>query len=177
MNCKQASKMMSMRLDDRLDSTEIALLEEHLTGCSACQIEWHSLQALDSLLFSASMMQPPVRMRVQVMTRLNRREQARRAIIGGTTLTLGTVALALLALAPAILGLLNATGIAPALIAGGPETVVQLMTFISTIGRALLVLIKGFALPLTSIGMCSLVTALALNSLWMGAVRRLRVTS
>ncbi len=177
MNCKQASKMMSMRLDDRLDSTEIALLEEHLTGCSACQTEWHSLQALDSLLFSAPMVQPSVRMRVQVMTRLNRREQARRAIIGGTTLTLGTVALALLALAPAILGLLNATGIAPALIAGGPETFVQLMTFISTIGRALLVLIEKFALPLTSIGMCSLVTALALNSLWVGTMRRLRITS
>jgi hypothetical protein len=116
-------------------------------------------------------------MRVQVMTRLNRREQARRAIIGGTTLTLGTVALALLAIAPAILGLLNATGIAPALIAGGPETFAQLMTFMSTIGRALLLLMKRFALPLTSVGMCSLVSALVLNSVWVGAVRRLRVTS
>ena len=177
MNCKQASKMMSTRLDGRLDNTEIALLEDHLTGCSACQTEWRSLQVLDSLLLSASMVQPPVRMRVQVMTRLSRRDQARRAIIGGTALTLGTVALALLALAPSIFGLLNATGIAPALIAGGPETVVQLMTFVGTIGRALLVLMEKFALPLASIGMCSLIIALALNSLWMSAVRRLRVTS
>ncbi len=177
MKCKQASKMMSMRLDERLDSAEIALLDEHLTGCSACSTEWHSLQTLDGLLFSAAMMQPSVRMRVQVMTRLNRREQARRAIIGGTTLTLGTVALALLALAPAILGLLNATGIAPALIAGGPETLAQMMTFMSTIGRALLVLIQKFALPLSSVGMCSLIAALALNSVWVGAVHRLRITS
>ncbi|MCP4543612.1 MAG: zf-HC2 domain-containing protein [Chloroflexi bacterium] len=177
MNCKQASKMMSMRLDERLDSTENALLDTHMNGCSACQTEWHGLQSLDSLLFSASMMQPPVRVRVQVMTRLNRREQARRAIIGGTTLTLGTVALALLALAPVILGLLNATGIAPALIAGGPETVAQLVTFLSTIGRALLVLMKKFAFPLTSIGMCCLMSALALNSWWVSAVRRSRITS
>ena len=177
MNCKQASKMMSMRLDGRLDNAEIALLEDHLTGCNACQAEWRKLQALDSLLVSAPMAQPPVRLRVQVMARLSRREQARRALIGGATLTLGTVALALLALAPALLGLLNATGIAPALIVGGPETVAQLMTFLGTIGRALLVLIEKFALPLASLAMCSLVVALALNSLWMGAVRRLRITS
>lgn len=177
MNCKQASKMMSMRLDDRLDDVEIMHLEDHITGCSACQTEWHHLQALDNLLFSAPMVRPPVRMRVQVVARLSRREQARRAIIGGTTLTLGTVTLALLALAPALFGLLNATGIAPALIVGGPETVAQLMIFLGTIGRALLVLIEKFALPLASLGMCSLVTALALNSLWIGAVRRLRITS
>ncbi|MEE8390587.1 MAG: zf-HC2 domain-containing protein [Anaerolineae bacterium] len=177
MNCKQASKMMSMQLDGRLDDAEITLLEDHLTGCSECQAEWRSLRALDSLLFSAPMVHPPVRMRVQVMTRLSRRDQARRAIIGGTALTLGTVALALLALAPVLFGLLNATGIAPALIVGGPETVAQLMTFLGTIGRALLVLIEKFALPLASLGMCSLLTALALNSLWMGAVRRLRITS
>ncbi len=174
MNCKQANKMLSMRLDDRLDSEAVALLENHLAGCSACQAEWHSLQMLDSLLSSVPMVQPSVRMRVQVMARLNRRDQARRAIIGGTTLTLGTVALALLTLAPAILTLLNATGIAPALISGGPETAVQLVTFTGTMGRTLWVLAEQFVLPLVSLGMCSLVMALALNRLWMRVVRRPR---
>lgn len=177
MNCKLASKMLSMRLDDLLTAEESTLLEDHLAGCGACQAEWHSLQALDSLLGSASLVQPPVRLRVQVMARLSRREQARRAIIGGTALTLGTVTLALLALAPALFSLLNTAGIAPALISGGPETVAQLMTFLCTMGRALWVLVEKFALPLASLGMCSLVMALALNSLWMGAVRRLRMTS
>jgi hypothetical protein len=51
------------------------------------------------------------------------------------------------------------------------------MTFLCTMGRALWVLVEKFALPLASLGMCSLVMALALNSLWMGAVRRLRITS
>jgi len=172
MNCKQANKMLSMRLDDRLDSEEVVRLENHLAGCSACQAEWHSLQMLDSLLSSVPMVQPPVRMRVQVMARLNRRDQARRAIIGGTMLTLGTVALALLMLAPAILTLLNATSIAPALISGGPETAVQLTTFIGAMGRTLWMLAEQFVLPLVSLGMCSLVIALALNNLWMRAVRR-----
>jgi anti-sigma factor RsiW len=177
MNCKQTIQAMSMRLDGRLDDAEIASMEEHLAACRSCQAEWYKLQVLDSLLVSAPMIQPPVRLRVQVMARLSRREQARRAIIGGTALTLGTVTLTLLALAPALFGLLNATGIAPALIAGGPETVAQLMTFLSTIGRALLVLIEKLAFPLASLGMCSLVTALTLNGLWMGAVRRLHISS
>ncbi len=177
MNCKQASKMLSMWLDDLLDNEEVTLLEEHLAGCSVCQTEWHSLQALDGLFASVPMARPPVRMRVRVMTRLSRRDQARRAIIGGMTLTLGTVALALLALAPAILSLLNATGIAPALISGGPQTVVQLTTFAGTMGRTLWILIEKFALPLASLGMCSLVAALILNSLWISAMRHLRIKS
>jgi predicted anti-sigma-YlaC factor YlaD len=180
MRCEQASEMMSARLDGRFEienrSAAIALLEDHLTACSACQAEWRRLQALDSLLGAAPMVHPPVRLRVQVMARLGRRDQARRAIIGGTALTLGTVALALLALAPALLGLLNVTGIAPALVSGGPATVTQVLTFLGAIGRALLVLIEKFAAPLAAVGVCSLAIALALNNLWIGAVHRLRAT-
>ncbi|MDY7077324.1 MAG: zf-HC2 domain-containing protein [Chloroflexota bacterium] len=176
MKCERASEMMSVQLDGRLESLEIISLEDHLAGCSACQAEWRSLQALDSLLASAPMVRPPVRMRVQVMARLERRDRARRAIIGGTALTLGTVALALLALAPALLGLLNATGIAPALVSGGPETIIQLLAFLGTAGRATLVLVEKFAIPLAFLGLCGLGFTLALNSLWIGAVRRLRTT-
>lgn len=174
MRCEQAGEMMSAWLDGRLDSAKIALLEDHLAGCSACQAEWRRLQALDRLLVSAPMVRPPVRLRVQVMARLSRRDQARRAIIGSTALALGTVALALLALAPALLGLLDVTGVAPALISGGPATVAQLLTFTGAMGRALLVLAERFAAPLACLSLCSLVVALALNRLWVGAVRRVR---
>jgi len=167
--------MMSARLDGRLESAEVALLEDHLSACSVCQAEWHSLQELDFLFASAPMVQAPVRVRVQVMTRLDRRGQARRAIVGGTTLALGTVALALLALAPVLLGLLSAMGIVPALVSGGPATITQLLAFLGTMGRALLVLAEKFVVPLAFMGLCSLAVVLALNSLWVGAVRRLRV--
>jgi len=177
MECKHASRMMSARLDGYLESADIARLEDHLNGCGTCQAEWQSLQALDNLLSVAPMLRAPVRVRVQVMARLSRRDRARRAIIGGTALTLGTVALALLALAPALLGLLNASGIAPALISGGPETVTQLLLFLGTMGRTLLIVIEKLALPLVSLMMCSLVFALAVNGIWMGAIRRLRVRS
>ena len=176
MRCEKAGKMMSARLDGRLDSTEVALLEDHLIGCSACQAEWRRVQALDNLLACTPMVRAPVRLRVQVMARLSRREQARRAIIGGTALTLGTVALALLALAPALPGLLDATGIAPALVSGGPETIAQLLALLGTVSRALLVLAEKFAGPLAFLGLCSLMMALALNRLWIGAVHHLRAT-
>ena len=174
MRCEQAGEMMSAWLDGRLDSAEIALLEDHITECSTCQAEWRSLQALDLLLASAPTVHAPVRLRVQVMARLSRRDQARRAIFGGTALALGTVALALLALAPAFLGMLDATGIAPALIVGGPTTVAQLLTLTGAIGRALLVLAETFAVPLVALGLGSLAVACVLNRLWLGAVRRLR---
>jgi len=166
--------MMSARLDGRLDSAKITLLEDHLVVCSVCQAEWRRLQALDRLLASAPMVRAPARLRVQVMARLGRREQARRAIIGGTALALGTVALALLVLAPLLLGLLDAMGIVPALVSGGPETIAQLLALVGVVGRALLVLAERLAVPLAFLSVCSLVMALVLNGLWVGAVRRLR---
>jgi predicted anti-sigma-YlaC factor YlaD len=177
MECKQASESMSLRLDGRLEGPDAGSLDAHLSTCYTCQVEWDGLQALDSLLTAAPTVHPPVRLRVQVMARLERRDRARRAIVGGTALALGTVALALLALAPALLNLMNAAGIAPALISGGPATVAQLLVFSRTMGRTMLVLLERFVVPLVSLGMCSLVMALALNSLWMGAVRRLYVKS
>ncbi len=175
MRCKQASQMMSARLDGRLESAEVTLLENHLSACSVCQAEWRGLQELDLLFASAPVVQAPVRVRVQVMTRLARRDQARRAIVGGTTLALGTIALMLLALTPVLLSLLGATGILPALLSGGPETIVQLLAFLGTMGRALLVLAEKLVVPLAFMGLCGLAMAVMLNGLWIGAVRRLRV--
>ena len=174
MQCKQASEMMSMRLDGCLDEKDATLLDEHLVQCQACQTEWQKLQALDHLLSSASMVQSPVRVRVQVMTRLERRDQARRAIIGGTMLTLGTVALTILLVAPVLLGLLNATGIAPVLIYGGPQTLSHLLGTGATLGRTAIGLLGELVIPLAFLALCGVASTLVLNGLWIGALRRLR---
>jgi anti-sigma factor RsiW len=167
---------MSARLDGELDATELSLLEEHLALCPVCRAEWTHMQALDRLLASAPLIEAPVRVRVHVMTQLERRDQARRAIIGGTTLTLGTVALALLVLAPALLGLLRAMDVAPVLLRGGPATVTQAVNAWTIMGRAFVGVLERFALPLAAVGLCGLTTALLLNGLWIGAVRRLRAS-
>ena len=176
MRCEQVGEMMSARLDGRLDDGDAALLAEHVAECPACRAEWRRLQALDHLLASAPMAPAPVSLRVLVLARLSRREQARRAIIGSTALALGTVALALLALAPILPGLLDATGIAPALISGGPQTVAQLRALLGTAGRSLLVVAEEFAIPLGLMSLFCLALALALNRLGIGAVRRLHST-
>ena len=176
MQCYHASEMMSAHMDGSLGSAESDRLQEHLAVCEACQTEWQSLQAIDRLLTSAPMMQAPVRVRVQVMIRLSRRDQARRAFVGGTALALGTVALALIILAPVALGLLDSIGIAPALASGGPATMVHLLTAWGAIGRTLLILVGQFAVPLVLIGICGLFALLALNSICIKAMRRLRAS-
>ena len=176
MQCKQASEMMSVRLDGRIDEKDSALLDEHLSQCQACQTQWQKLQALDRLLAAAPMVQSPVRVRVQVMTRLERRDQARRAIIGGTMLTLGTVALSLLLIAPVLFGLLNATGIAPVLIYGGPQALSHLLAVGENLGGTLVRLIGQLAIPLAILALCGVVSTLTLNGLWIGAMRRLRAS-
>ena len=84
------------------------------------------------------------------------------------------MALALLVLAPVLLGLPDVISLAPALVSGGPETIAQLLTFLGTMGRSLLILIEKLAAPLAALGLCSLTLALALNRLWIGAVSHLR---
>ena len=44
MRCRQASEMMSERLDGRLGNAEITTLDDHLVACSVCQTEWQKLQ-------------------------------------------------------------------------------------------------------------------------------------
>ena len=168
--------MMSERLDGRLDETETRLLEEHMAECRTCQAEWQRLQALDNLLASAPMAQAPVRVRVQVMTRLSRRDQARRAVVGATTLSLGTVALSMIILVPILIGLLNVWGIAPALVSGGPTTLSQLLAAVGATGNALVVVAKAVLVPLAVVSLCGVAVTLALNGLWIGAMRRLRAT-
>jgi anti-sigma factor RsiW len=168
--------MMSANMDGSLDSAEKDRLQEHLATCEACQEEWQRLQAVDRLLASVPMVQAPVRVRVRVMTRLSRRDQARRAFIGGAALALGTVALALIILAPVALGLLDSIGIAPALASGGPATMAHLLTAWGAIGRTLLVLAGQFAVPLILIGICGLFALLALNSICIKTIRRLRAS-
>ncbi len=176
MHCEQIGEMMSARLDGCLDGTEMAILDDHLVACDACQVAWHKMQTLDRLFASAPTMRAPSLLRVQVIARINRREQARQTFIGGAALVLGTVALALLVLAPLPFGLLKTLGITPALVSGGPETLAQILSFLNALAHTLLVLVEQFAVPLVFLGLSSLGAALVLNGLWIGAMRRLRAT-
>lgn len=161
LTCQQASQiheMMQAQLDGELATDNAARLQAHLRDCPLCRAEWERMQALDDLLCAAPMAQPPLRLRVMVMTRLERREHARQAAFGWIALSLATVALTMLALAPFLLDWLYRSGIAPAVIAGGPTTILQVLACVRSIGQAFLVIAAQFLAPaaLLSVGLLTL---------------------
>lgn len=174
MHCKRANNLMMARLDGHAAEVEVRELEEHLFTCSACQARWEKMCALDQLFRSAPMVSAPSRLHARVRARIDRREQARRAIAGGLALAIGTAALALLTLVPIGFTLLENAGAAPALLIGGVETITQLMNLIDPVTRMPLVLLDRFAASLVIVGLGSLAIAVALNGLWIATMRRLR---
>lgn len=175
MRCEQARRLMSARLDQHLDRTELSRLRDHMASCGACRAEWQKMEALDHLFRSAPVWDAPPYLHVRVMSRIERREQARRAIFGGVALVIGAATLALLVLMPFALGLLDNLGIGPALVAGGLETITQLLVLFEVLSRTLLILLNQFAVPLAILGAVSLLMALMLNGLWLVTIRKLRV--
>jgi len=175
MRCRRARDLMPARLDGELSREELVEVEEHLAWCSTCRAEWQKIRAVDQLFKSAPARSAPTHLRTQIMTRIDRREQARRAIAGGLALALGATAVALLTAIPIALGLLENLGIAPALLIGGVGTATQLLTLLDALSRTMLVLLDQFAVPLVVSSLSSLVVALALNGLWIAMIRRLRV--
>lgn len=175
MRCEQARRMMSTRLDGHLDRTEMSRLRDHMASCAACQAEWQKMEALNQLFRSAPVWDAPPQLHMRVMSRIERRERARRAIVGGMALAMGAAILALLVLVPFALGLLDNLGIGPALFAGGLETVTQLVVLFEVLSRTLLILLDQFAVPLAVLGAISLLMALMLNGLWIVTIRKLRV--
>ena len=165
MRCEQADEMLTARLDGRLSDDEEAALSAHLAECDRCRAEWRRLEALNALLAAAPTLPAPAALSTRVLARLERREQVRRLLVGGLALVLGTVSLAALALAPVLTDLLNAVGLLTLLLTGG----------LTTLGHLLAVLLVRFAVPLVALFTVSLLLALALNGLWLGAVRRIRV--
>lgn len=175
MRCKRANQLMASRLDDRLDRSRATELEDHLAGCAECRTEWRKLAAVDQLFKSAPMVSAPVHLQAQITARINRRDQARRAIVGGLALALGAATLTMLTLVPAGIRLLENVGVAPALLIGGAETAQQLLVVADGLSRTLLALLDQFARPVMALSLVSLAIALALNGVWVAAMRRLRV--
>jgi predicted anti-sigma-YlaC factor YlaD len=167
--------MMSARLDGHLDRADMSRLRDHVTSCDACRVEWQKMKALDQLFRSAPMWDAPPYLHIRVTSRIERRERARRAIVGGVALAIGAATLALLVLVPFALGLLDNLGIGPALVMGGLETITQLLVLFDALSRTLVILLDQFAVPLAVLGAGSCLMALLLNGLWIVTIRKLRI--
>ena len=172
MECLHASALMSQRLDSQLTEVETAALDEHLEACVCCQAEWVTLQALDALFAEPAVVSAPTHFKGVVMERIRRRDQAKRAITGGIVLTLGAAAIIGLLLAPLLVHTWNVQNILPALIAGGPETALHLISYLTSLGRTAVVLLEQFAAPLLLVAAAFMAAALVLNCMLFGALRR-----
>ena len=135
MRCEQVGEMMSARLDDRLTSAAGDALEDHLAACSSCRGERDALWSVDQFLAAAPMVAAPADLRIRVLARVERRQRARQALVGGATLAMGTAVLALLTLAPVLLGLTNASSILPMWEGGGREAVGLVISLLGTAAR------------------------------------------
>jgi anti-sigma factor RsiW len=162
-------------VDSQIDPEADRALERHLESCDACRLEWQKMRALDNLFRSATVRPAPPHVRARVVHRIERRGQARRAVVGGITLALGTSALAVLMIIPIVWSLFGSLGAAPALLAGAGETVAQLLILFTGVTRVLVALLDRFALPFAALALGSLFAALVLNGLWIATLRRLRV--
>lgn len=175
MRCRRVRDLMLARLDAPIDLNAGQALEQHLVDCDTCRLEWQRVQALEGLFRSAAVRPAPSHLKAQIMRRIDRRDQARRAVVGAIALSLGAGALTALMLIPLVSGLFGSFGAAPALLAGAGETVAQLLVLFTGVTRILVALLDRFALPLGALALSSVFAALVLNGLWIVTLRRLQV--
>jgi hypothetical protein len=102
MNCQEVGQLMSLSLDEALTANEARQLQIHLNRCQSCQAKWISMERISQLFADAPLVPPPTGFAAKVSQRLTQRE-ARRAVLGGMILLMGTISLTVLAL-PAIIG-------------------------------------------------------------------------
>ncbi len=76
----KASERLSLAADGQFTAEELRVLNEHDKGCVACQRMQQRLTAVDALLASPRMVEPPASMTNQVMDRV-RAHKRRRALV------------------------------------------------------------------------------------------------
>ncbi len=77
MNCKEVQENLSVYLDNELEASERARLEEHLADCPACQEELQDLQMIVEQLSSLDEMIPPLGFRTELFAKLEEGLQKR----------------------------------------------------------------------------------------------------
>ena len=176
MNCQEIGQLMSLSLDEALTPDKARGLQMHLERCQSCQAKWNSMERISQLFADAPLVPPPTGFAVKVSQRLAQRE-ARRGVLGGVILLMGTISLTVLAL-PATIGAFMALeqlfSYSPLLSHG-----LQLILKLISIGRPL---VKAGWLVLTSLfssfGQPILVSyslaVFALTALWVRLVSRQR---
>jgi anti-sigma factor RsiW len=136
---EQTTGLMSLGLDGLLDGSEHQRLEQHMAKCTACQMEWQSMQQISALFEGSPMIGPPLGFAVRIERKLAEREKEQRRAFGGVTLLTSSISLAGMTIATVvilILGILawNRFGLSPAVLEG-TEAASQIASGMGLMGK------------------------------------------
>ncbi len=73
MRCREASELMSLRLDNQLETGSGEQLDQHLASCDTCAQLWMAMRRAGMLLARAPMVEPAAGFTARVMARLPER--------------------------------------------------------------------------------------------------------
>lgn len=106
MNCQEAEKLMSLKLDGELDASRGRALDEHLLACPQCPRQWRRLQRMTDLLAEWPAPAASATMKERVIA-ASSRPAATARVRRGIHLRLPTAVLAGAAVAAAVLVILS----------------------------------------------------------------------
>jgi len=172
-NHDEYAMLMSLALDNLLESAEQAQLDAHLADCNRCRAQWNLWQSLDAALHAAPLTAPSpafVQNFSQRLTAQDRRRQIRMGVLlGALTLVMWLIGVAGVAL---VIGALiyNQVG-------WFTETLhwlAYIWTAISVVSSSLLALLGGVTEELSAMGLLTgyVVLAGGVLAMWSRYLRR-----
>lgn len=131
--------LMSLSLDGLLEDTDRQRLEEHVTSCSACRMEWEAMQQVSSLFERSPMVGPPLGFAIRVERRLEKKKKQQRQLFGGLALVTGSLSLAAVTVAVVlvlVLGIMAWNRLdSPPTMEQGTHTVSQMASGMGLVGK------------------------------------------
>ncbi|HUV93982.1 MAG TPA: zf-HC2 domain-containing protein [Anaerolineae bacterium] len=168
MQCREASEMMSLRLDSELHPQEEQALLQHVLTCDNCQAEWEAIQRACALFRSPTFAPPPPDLSSKVMTRVRRHQSHLATLRNGVALLLAVVILASLCLSfwlvasPPVESVLDN----PPLVSAMATIVVGIVTTLVTLLRAVALVVQAVVAAPGCIGLLGYVAVAGALTMW-----------
>jgi predicted anti-sigma-YlaC factor YlaD len=90
----EITSLMSLDLDGLLEAGDKQRLQQHLSTCSSCQVEWEGMRQVSVLFETAPMAGPPLGFALRVEQELEERARTRRRTFGGLAVLSSSLSLA-----------------------------------------------------------------------------------
>jgi anti-sigma factor RsiW len=143
---ERISEMMSLNLDGLLSPDDERELQRHLATCPICKAEWEAMQQISALLEQSEIVGPPLGFALRVERRLTDQEKKRRRTFSGLALLTGSLSLAGVMAAAAVMLVLgglawNWLGGQPA-VQQGTNTISQVASGVGLMGKGTTLFLK-----------------------------------